>query len=127
MGVVSDAGNVVGNVVGQQLLKTETHQTVTSTNMMRNTNSTPSGNAQNATRGGGFAAGNNGGFMRRAGGAMGFGQSSQQAEALEQLNIKTSASEMFLLLGIAILITLVAVGLASIGILRLNPKQVLTN
>ena len=65
--------------------------------------------------------------MRRAVGAMGFGQSSQQAKALEKLHINTSASEIFLLLGIAILITLVAVGLASIGILRLNPKQVLTN
>ena len=127
VGLASAAGNVVGNVVGQQLLKQETTQTVTNTNMMRNTNRTPSGNAQNATRGAGFATGNNGGFMRRAGGAMGFGQSSQQAKALEKLNIKTSASEIFLLLGIAILITLVAVGLASIGILRLNPKQVLTN
>ena len=47
--------------------------------------------------------------------------------ALEKLNIKTSFSEILLLVGIAILITLIAVGLASIGILRLNPKQVLTN
>ena len=56
VGLASAAGNVVGNVVGQQLLKQETTQTVTNTNMMRNTNRTPSGNAQNATRGAGFAA-----------------------------------------------------------------------
>ena len=54
-------------------------------------------------------------------------EKSKFEEELEKLNIKTSVSEILLLVAIAILITLIAVGLASIGILRLNPKQVLTN
>lgn len=65
--------------------------------------------------------------MGKAGGAMGIGQSQAESKALEKLNVKTSYTEILLLVAIAILITLIAVGLASIGILRLNPKQVLTN
>ncbi|MEG1486080.1 ABC transporter permease [Lactococcus sp.] len=120
VGIASAAGNVVGNVVGQQLLKQETTQTTTTTNA-----GAPS---ENGTRTQGQRpSGNAGGFVGRAGGAFGFGQSSSEAKALEKLNIKTSATEILLLVAIAILITLIAVGLASIGILRLNPKQVLTN
>lgn len=120
--IASAAGNVVGNVVGQQLLKQETTQTTSS-----NSNS---GMQNGTTQGGGQMqrpSGNGGGFAARAGSAFGFGQSRQQAKALEKLDIKISASEILMLVAIAILITLVAVGLASIGILRLNPKQVLTN
>lgn len=120
VGIASAAGNVVGNVVGQQLLKQETTQTTNTANNFaggqNNTNGAPSNER-----------GNGGGFMGRAGNAIGFGQTRSETKALEKLNIKTSANEIALLLGIAILITLVAVGLASIGILRLNPKQVLTN
>ncbi|KZK07679.1 ABC transporter permease protein [Lactococcus cremoris] len=120
VGIASAAGNVVGNVVGQQLLKQETTQTTTTTNA--------GAPGENGTRTQGQRpSGNAGGFVGRAGGAFGFGQSSSEAKALEKLNIKTSATEILLLVAIAILITLIAVGLASIGILRLNPKQVLTN
>lgn len=118
--IASAAGNLVGNVVGQQLLKQETQTTQTSTASQGGIQR-PGG----MENGGGAPAG--GGFAGRAGGAFGIGQSRAQAKALEKLNIKTSASEIALLLAIAILITLIAVGLASIGILRLNPKQVLTN
>lgn len=120
VGIASAAGNVVGNVVGQQLLKQETTQTTTTTNA-----GAPGGNGKRTQ--GQRPSGNAGGFVGRAGGAFGFGQSSSEAKALEKLNIKTSATEILLLVAIAILITLIAVGLASIGILRLNPKQVLTN
>ncbi|WP_101961969.1 ABC transporter permease [Lactococcus cremoris] len=119
VGIASAAGNVVGNVVGQQLLKQETTQTTTTTNA--------GAPGENGTRTQQRPSGNAGGFVGRAGGAFGFGQSSSEAKALEKLNIKTSATEILLLVAIAILITLIAVGLASIGILRLNPKQVLTN
>lgn len=120
VGIASAAGNVVGNVVGQQLFKQETTQTTTTTNA--------GAPGENGTRTQGQRpSGNAGGFVGRAGGAFGFGQSSSEAKALEKLNIKTSATEILLLVAIAILITLIAVGLASIGILRLNPKQVLTN
>lgn len=120
VGIASAAGDVVGNVVGQQLLKQETTQTTTTTNA-----GAPGGNGTRTQ--GQRPSGNAGGFVGRAGGAFGFGQSSSEAKALEKLNIKTSATEILLLVAIAILITLIAVGLASIGILRLNPKQVLTN
>ncbi len=122
VGIASAAGNVVGNVVGQQLLKQETTQTTTSTSNMQGA---PGGNGGKTE--GQRPSGNAGGFMGRAGGAIGFGQSASEAKALEKLNIKTSVSEILVLVAIAILITLIAVGLASIGILRLNPKQVLTN
>lgn len=126
VGIASAAGNVVGNVVGQQLLKQETTQTTTNNGMPNFQGGQAGGN-----NGGGQmqrpTGGNGGGFMRRAGGVFGIGQSRAQSQALEKLNIKTSPSEIALLVAIAILITLVAVGLASIGIMRLNPKQVLTN
>ncbi|MCT1172111.1 ABC transporter permease [Lactococcus lactis] len=122
VGIASAAGNVVGNVVGQQLLKQETTQTTTSTSNMQGAPGANGGKTE-----GQRPSGNAGGFMRRTGGAFGFGQSASEAKALEKLNIKTSVSEILLLVAIAILITLIAVGLASIGILRLNPKQVLTN
>ncbi|MDR2976105.1 MAG: ABC transporter permease [Streptococcaceae bacterium] len=125
VGIATAAGNVVGNVVGQQLLKQETTSAQT-TGMQR-----PGGNGNAAGNGTGQSMGNppanGGGFMGGAGRAFGFGQSSAQIKALEKLDIKTSPSKVALLVGIAILITLVAVGLASIGILRLNPKQVLTS
>lgn len=122
VGIASAAGNVVGNVVGQQLLKQETTQTTASTSNMQGAPVANGGKTE-----GQRPSENVGGFMGRAGGAIGFGQSASEAKALEKLNIKTSVSEILLLVAIAILITLIAVGLASIGILRLNPKQVLTN
>ncbi|GAB2025432.1 ABC transporter permease [Lactovum odontotermitis] len=119
--IATAAGNVVGNVVGQQLLKQETSSAQTSNaNGMQRPGGSDSGNMPSPPAGGG-------GFMGGAGRALGFGQSSADVKALEKLDIKTSPSKVVMLAGIAILITLVAVGLASIGILRLNPKQVLTN
>lgn len=127
--IASAAGNVVGNVVGQQLLKQQTTQTTSSSS-----NQMPGGQGNGDQKSGGgqggapsAPGGNGGGFAGRAGSALGIGQSKSEAQALEKLNIKTSFSEIAMLLGIAILINLIAVGLASIGILRLNPKQVLTN
>ncbi|GBG96304.1 ABC transporter permease [Lactococcus termiticola] len=119
--IASAAGNVVGNVVGQQLLKQETTQTTS--------NNSQGGQAPGAPGGQGGQAGSEagGGFARRAGSAIGFGRSAAETKALEKLNVKTSYTEVLLLLAIAVAITLIAVGLASIGILRLNPKQVLTN
>lgn len=48
-------------------------------------------------------------------------------KAINELEIKTNPQQIAILAALALLITLVAVGLAAIGILRLNPKQVLTN
>lgn len=123
VGIASAAGNVVGNVVGQQILKQETTQTTASST----NNGAPGAPGQNGNATSQRPSGNEGGFMGKAGGAMGIGQSQAESKALEKLNVKTSYTEILLLVAIAILITLIAVGLASIGILRLNPKQVLTN
>lgn len=127
--IASAAGNVVGNVVGQQLLKQQTTQTTSSSSNQMAGGQENGDQKSGGGQGGGPSApgGNGGGFAGRAGSALGIGQSKSDAQALEKLNIKTSFSEIAMLLGIAILITLIAVGLASIGILRLNPKQVLTN
>lgn len=101
VGIASAAGNVVGNVVGQQLLKQETTQTTTTTNA--------GAPGENGTRTQGQRpSGNAGGFVGRAGGAFGFGQSSSEAKALEKLNIKTSATEILLLVAIAILINFIS-------------------
>lgn len=116
----TSVGGLVGNVVGQQLLKQEATSAQTSVS-----NGMPQGAQTNNQGKSAMAAGN--GFIGRTGRAFGIGQSSSQVKALEKLNIQISPSGVALLVGIAILITLVAVGLASIGILRLNPKQVLTN
>ena len=126
--IASAAGNVVGNLVGQQLLKQQTQTTQTTGNAAPggNSNSNSKSN-QPGQPGQGGPGGNGGGFMGRAGGAFGIGQSQAQAKALEKLNVKTTPKQILFLVGIAILICLIAVGLASVGILRLNPKQVLTN
>jgi putative ABC transport system permease protein len=122
VGIATAAGNVVGNVVGQQLLKQET--TSAQTTQMQG----PGGNAAGGRTGQSMPTPQaGGGFMGGAGRALGFGQSRAEVQALEKLDIKTSPSKVALLFGIAVLITLIAVGLASIGILRLNPKQVLTS
>ncbi|WP_374286183.1 ABC transporter permease [Lactococcus sp.] len=117
--IASATGNVVGNMVGQQLLKQETAQTTQTTGY--------------GAGFGGQASNSNGAYAGRSGfgggmrGAFGIGRSSTETKALEKLNIQTSPKEILMLAAIALLITIVAIGLASIGILRLNPKQVLTN
>lgn len=97
VGIASAAGNVVGNVVGQQLLKQETTQTTASTSNMQGAPGANGGKTE-----GQRPSENAGGFMGRAGGAIGFGQSASEAKALEKLNIKTSVSEILLLVAIAI-------------------------
>ncbi|MFV0556794.1 MAG: ABC transporter permease, partial [Lactovum sp.] len=119
--IATTFGGFVGNIIGQQLLNQET-TVAQSNNMPEQGGQAPSENNNQAGSGG---MGQGGGMMRGAGRAMGFGQTNAEAEALKELDIKTSFSEIILLLVIATLITLLAVGLASIGILRLNPKQVL--
>ncbi len=59
--------------------------------------------------------------------AIGMRQNNEQLKAINELEIKTNPQQIAILAALALLITLVAVGLAAIGILRLNPKQVMTN
>ncbi|MDR0200102.1 MAG: FtsX-like permease family protein [Streptococcaceae bacterium] len=114
--IATAAGNVVGNLVGQQVLKQETTSAQTSSGF-------PSQNGGTTTRPSGTPTGGFGGAAR----AFGIGRSSAETQALKKLNIQMSPTQILALVGIAILIALIAVGLASIGILRLNPKEVLTN
>lgn len=123
VGIASLTGNMVGNVVGQKILEQETTQTTSS----KSNTDMPGEPGENGNQEKQPPSDNGGGFMGKAGGAMGIGQSKSETQALEKLNVKISYTEILLLITIAILITLIAVGLASIGILRLNPKQVLTS
>ena len=121
IGIASAAGNFVGNAVGQQLLKQETQTSQTNDKEQK---AGPEGQGS-PTEAGNGAPGNEGENAIRS--TLGIGQSASQKEAVNKLEVKTSAQQIATLAAIALLITLVAVGLAAIGILRLNPKQVLTN
>ncbi|MEG2504944.1 MAG: ABC transporter permease, partial [Carnobacterium sp.] len=120
IGIASATGNFVGNAVGQQLLNQETQ--TSQTNQPTQINGTqrqedgpqPEKESPNAQPGG----------MRTS---IGMGQNNEQLKAINELEIKTNPQQIAILAALALLITLVAVGLAAIGILRLNPKQVLTN
>lgn len=118
--IASATGNFVGNAVGQQLLNQETQ--TSQTNQPTQINGTQRQENEPQTQKGGPGA--QPGGMRTA---IGMGQNSEQLKAINELEIKTSPQQIAMLAALALLITLVAVGLAAIGILRLNPKQVLTN
>ncbi len=120
IGIASATGNFVGNAVGQQLLNQETQTSQTNQPTQINGTQRQEDGPQaekgdpNAQPGG----------MRTA---IGMGQNNEQLKAINELEIKTNPQQIAILAALALLITLVAVGLAAIGILRLNPKQVLTN
>lgn len=120
IGIASATGNFVGNAVGQQLLNQETQ--TSQTNQPTQINGTQRQDDGPQTEKGSPNA--QPGGMRTA---IGMGQNNEQLKAINELEIKTNPQQIAILAALALLITLVAVGLAAIGILRLNPKQVLTN
>ncbi|MFK4948410.1 ABC transporter permease [Lactococcus garvieae] len=120
IGIASATGNFVGNAVGQQLLNQETQ--TSQTNQPTQINGTQRQEDGPQTEKGSPNA--QPGGMRTA---IGMGQNNEQLKAINELEIKTNPQQIAILAALALLITLVAVGLAAIGILRLNPKQVLTN
>ncbi|GAB2021884.1 ABC transporter permease [Pseudolactococcus yaeyamensis] len=98
-------GNIIGNVIGNQLLNQQ--------------NTTQQEQAQNTTtpQGGG-------GFMGDLGGP--FTPSKQEAKQIERMNVKMTPKTIYLLGALALGIVLIAIFVASIGILRLEPKTILT-
>lgn len=110
LGVASISGNVVANAVGQQLLDQQT-ETTTQNQQAPGGGQMP-GNGQGGQRGGQQGNMNNP-----------FAVSDQVSE----LEINVKPTQLGLLAGVAFGISLLSVFLASIGILRLNPRKILLN
>ncbi len=120
IGIATAAGNVVGNVLGQQLVSQQTSSTQTSTRPEQGggpaeqTNSTASStqktNTNQPPQGGNGAPGMN-----------------NSSTSLNKLNIKQTPASIAKLGGIALLISLISTVLASIGIIRMKPKDILSS
>lgn len=125
LGIATVSGNAVGNVVGQQLLNQQTSTTTAAA--ATNTPEMPGGGGGNNAPSGNNMPGGNGGNFR--GGMNGAFQSASQAltlsEDVAKLNIAVKPMEILALTGLALVITLVAILISSIGIIRLNPKKIL--
>lgn len=110
VGIASASGNVVGNVVGQQLLTSQTSKTTEDAT----TNQMGQGPGNMTTAG------------PRQGGGNPFRQSQAEVKAIDKLKIKLTSQEIVLLACIALGIVSFAILVASLGIIRLNPKDILT-
>ena len=122
LGIASVSGNAVGNLVGQQLLdqQTESAQTATAANTNNNAPSMPgqgggTTNAAPSGRGGGGM----GNMMKSAASAV------TLSDDVAKLDIAVKPMEILALAGLALLISLLAILISSIGIIRLNPKKIL--
>lgn len=105
--IASFSGNIIGNVVGEQLLN---QQTEASTSQV-------AGNEQ--------MGGPGGGGMRPQLGSIGASSATAAAE-IDELNVTVEPQQIIWLAGIGILISFGSILLSSVGILRLQPKKILT-
>lgn len=115
--LASFSGNIVGNVVGEQLLsqQTETSQ------------QTNNGQGESNGMGGPEGMGGSNGQKGGPGGFGSIGASSQDVAAeIIELNISVKPAEIASLAGLGLLISFLSILLSSIGILRLQPKKILT-
>lgn len=103
--LASLTGNVIGNAIGNQLL---TQQNTTQQEQKQNASTSQGG----------------GGFMGDLSGP--FTPSKQEAKQIERMNVKMTPKTIYLLGALALGIVLIAIFVASIGILRLEPKAILT-
>ncbi|GFH41700.1 ABC transporter permease [Lactococcus hodotermopsidis] len=116
VGLAATSGNLVGNAIGSQLLSSQTAKTAETTS---------SGQPQVGdvqvfdTNGGGHEKG--GRASRKP-----FGQSAAEIKEINELNVKMTGSQLTILAAIALGIIVVAIIIASLGIIRLNPKEILT-
>ncbi|MFC0234006.1 ABC transporter permease [Vagococcus entomophilus] len=107
--IATFSGRVVGNVVGQQLLDQQTtSQTTTSSN-------------QTANQPGGGRGQGGGNRMNNLGAS-----SATNAKQIKKLNVTLSTVQIIKLGGLGLLICFISVLLSSIGIVRLQPKKILT-
>ncbi|EOH92342.1 ABC transporter permease [Enterococcus villorum] len=109
LGIASLSGNVVANAVGQQLLDQQT-ETTTQNQNQTSPGGQPNGNGQPPS---GQRGGNNNPF--------------EVSTQVSELEINVKPAQLGLLAGVAFGISLLSVFLASIGILRLNPRKILLN
>lgn len=127
--IASFAGNFVGNALGNQLLSSSTSTEQTTQNAGpgaggpgQDTKSSDS-NADTNSNQKQFAPGNGGG--RGMGNMVAMATSSSQE--IDDLDIKLTGTDVAKLGGIALLISFVSTILASIGIIRMKPKDILTS
>jgi putative ABC transport system permease protein len=123
--IATVAGNFVGNALGNQLLSSSTQAQQTTKNDFpggpgQETNSSNDDNKQNDSKpqndkpsGGGF-----GNMMTMA---------TSSSKEIDQLDIKLTGNDVAKLGGIALLISFVSTILASIGIIRMKPKDILSS
>ena len=127
--IASFAGNFVGNVLGNQLLSSSTSTEQTTQNSGLNgggpgqdTNSSDSNNSDSGQKSG--APGDGGGR-----GDMGnmVSMTTSSTQEIDDLDIKLTGTDVAKLGGIALLISFVSTILASIGIIRMKPKDILSS
>ncbi|MTD39099.1 FtsX-like permease family protein [Erwinia sp. CPCC 100877] len=111
------SGNIVGNVVGEQLINQQT----TNSNSGNDQKAPDGMNAQDGQTG----RGPGGGGMQGGMGSLG-PSSKENAQAIKKLNISVKPAEIATLAGLGLLISFFSILLSSIGILRLQPKKILT-
>ncbi|WP_207695918.1 hypothetical protein DOK67_0002844 [Enterococcus sp. DIV0212c] len=110
--IATFSGNIVGNVVGEQLINQQTETAQQSGNNQGQP--TEMGNRGEQRKGG-------------PGGMSTLGASSEEAaKAIEELNISVQPKEIATLAALGLLISFFSIVLSSIGILRLQPKKILT-
>ncbi|QGX46890.1 FtsX-like permease family protein [Streptococcus equinus] len=127
--IASFAGNFVGNALGNQLLSSSTSTEQTTQNAGpgaggpgQDTKSSDSNTDTNSNQKP-SAPGNGGG--RGMGNMVAMATSSSQE--IDDLDIKLTGTDVAKLGGIALLISFVSTVLASIGIIRMKPKDILTS
>ncbi|MDA3966086.1 ABC transporter permease [Enterococcus thailandicus] len=113
LGVAAVSGNVVANVVGQQLLEQQT-----SSDQNTQTNDAKSQRPDDENPGG------RGGQMGAPGGSS---NPFAVSDEVSELSINVTPTQIGFLALVALGISLLSVCLASIGILRLNPRKILLN
>ncbi len=118
--IATFSGNVVGNAVGNQLLAQQSETTEVAT-----TNMGPGGNAQGEKPDGQTMQAPNG--NKEPGMQRGFNNALQTSEAVKELKISVSPTEIASLAAMGLFISMFAILLASVGILRLNPKKILVS
>jgi putative ABC transport system permease protein len=119
VGLATAIGGPVGNVIGSQLLNSET--TTTQTVSAQGGPGATNGNAPDGQMPGGNGGFGGGGPMSAA-----FGQNAETQAEINKLNVKLTGKQIAILGAIALGIAAVAILIASIGIVRLNPKAILT-
>lgn len=105
VGLAGFTGNVIGNSIGNQLLSQQ--------NTAQKAQTQDNSNAQHG-----------GGLMGDIGGP--FAANKEEAKQIERMNVKMTPKTIGILGALALGIVLIAIFVASIGILRMEPKTILT-